>query len=162
MWAVGCVGKWSAEEMGQRLVPSLRAALSEEELRSARDFLWSPVGIAFSERALYHVPRGSMPEAQISVIREFFETPVAVKLSAPTSIAQFSDALIAASSQAFTDCKDRIEASSKTQTWLEPTAQPSDNQCTLPRLGYPRSAQRQGQVGEATVRLWINEVGLYT
>ncbi|WP_181366096.1 energy transducer TonB [Cupriavidus plantarum] len=121
----------------------------------------TPVGAAFSERALYRVPRGSLPEAQISPIREFFSTPVAVKLAEPANIARFSDALIEASSEAFADCKGRRDALPENQINPQPTiVPPSEKLCTAPKPGYPRTARRQGQTGEVIVKLWINEAGL--
>ncbi|MGY2492922.1 energy transducer TonB [Cupriavidus sp. CP313] len=162
-WAVGCVSGLEAQEIGSKLGSALRLDMTTEELRQARDFLATPTGRLYMERAVYEVPRAAMSESQAADLKAFSKTGAALTLLNPQSTARYTDAFDLVVAKDLEDCRRRYQNSRVTHSEVPPPVVErnlGEIPCTPPRPVYPSDARMKQQSGKTVVKLWANTKGI--
>ena len=164
-WGANCVSGWDVGEMGQALVPALRRELSDGELRQAHDFLATPTGQRYAQRAMYRAPRAPATPEEAVDLRKFSETAAGRKLMDTGAALRMGEALSAAYADKLEACRQQHASfvASNSPSRMSPPApvrKATDLSCTAPQPTYPREAIRGEQTGSVTVRFWLNPQGI--
>jgi len=131
---------------------------SASELQQAQRFLNSAGGEHFLDRQRGSLSVGSRTEADFEAEREFFNSPVGVKLLDRQTIEKYSTFVKTQFHAKSQECK-AVGYGSEGLSKEASDVELKDLHCTLPRVLYPQEARRNARSGKVLVRMLIDEAG---
>ncbi|MDF3834057.1 TonB family protein [Cupriavidus basilensis] len=156
--ALPCAAWMAPSALGKKLAGVVASDFSASEFQEALDFLGSGPGQRYADRQRNLSPVSSRTEADLDAERQFFNTPLGLKLLDRLTIQKYAEIAKGQFKADSPECKAALEPVPGVRHVAEVNL--TDLACTLPRVTYPAAARRQNQSGTVLVRLLADESGL--